>query len=330
MDAERIDLLVRVASMYFEQQLTQQQIAEQTGYSRSMISRMLTEAREQRLVEIRIHHPLERRGDLEQALLRECRLRAVRVLERGTLNYSAMTQHLGILAARLIEDMVQDGMTISVSWGRTVLEVVNAIRYRPLNDIHLVQMVGLLGTEDPLIDGNELARRLARVFGGRYSILPAPLIVENEATRDGLLEDPRIDRVLANAHHSTLALLGIGTLELAHCTLVHDGYMTQDQVNDLVRAGAIGDVCCIFFDEAGNLVDTPLARRVVGIGADTLRRIPAKVAVAGGQAKIAPILGAIRAGLVDVLVTDEVAAMGVLDGFRRQTRERTQANSKKA
>lgn len=299
--------------MYFEQAQTQQQIAERTGYSRSMISRMLTEARAQRLVEIRVHHPVERRSDLELELTRACGLRDARVLERGTLNLASMSRHLGLLAARMIEERVQDGMTISVSWGRTVLDMVNAIRHKPLQDIHVVQMVGLLGTEDPLIDGNELARMLARSFGGRYSILPAPLLVESEATRDGLLEDPRVHRVLDAARRSNLALLGIGTLELAHCTLVHDGYMTQDQVADLVRAGAIGDVCCIFFDADGRLVDTPLGRRVVGVDAETLRRIPAKIAVAGGQAKIDPIVGAMRAGLVDVLVTDDVAAVGVLN-----------------
>ncbi len=316
MENERLELLTRIASMYFEQGLTQKQIADLTGYSRSMVSRLLTEAREQQLVEIRVHHSLGRRHDLEIALQHTLGLRAARVLERGTLNYSTMTQHLGALSARLIEELVHDGMTIGVSWGRTVLETVNALRFQPLADIHVVQIVGLLGTEDPLIDGNEIARRLARAFNGRYSVLPAPLIVDSQATRDALLEDHRVRRVLDSARPAELALLGIGTLELAHCTLVHDGYMTEGQVHDLTATGAVGDICCTFFDSAGRILDTDLSRRVVAIDPPSLREIPTKVAVAGGQAKVAPILGAVLAGLVDILVTDEIAASGVLDEVR--------------
>lgn len=298
--------------MYFEQDLTQQEIARQTGYSRSMVSRMLTEARAQRLVEIRVRHPVERRQDLEQALLRAYGLTAARVLERGVLGRAAMSQQLGILAARMLEDKIHNGMTIGVSWGHALLKVVRAVRDKPLQDIHVVQLVGLLGSEDPLIDGNELARSLARSFGGRYSILPAPLIVENAATRDALLRDPRIHRVLTAARGANLALVGIGTLELAHCTLVHDGYMTREQVRELAQAGAVGDVCGIFFDPKGNLVETRIVHRVVGIRPEALRRIPAKIGVAGGRAKVVPMLGAIRAGLVDMLVTDDAAASGLL------------------
>lgn len=321
-DESRVELLIRIASMYFEQGLTQKDIADLTGYSRSMVSRLLAEAREQELVEIRIHHPIERRLDLEQALQERFDLKAVRVGARGMLDQTQMTMRLGALSARLVEELVTDGMVIGLSWGTTLRETIDALRPKAYSQTSVVQMVGLLSTNDPQIDGNELARRLARALGGRYSILPAPLIVDSEATRLALLEDQRVRRVLDMAQKAQLALLGIGTLELEDCTLLHDGFFDETQVAELVQAGAVGDVCCIFLNRNGGTVDTPLARRVVAIDRESLAAIPIKIGVAGGHSKILPILAAICAGLVNVLVTDEVAAVGLLDAASKASSRR--------
>lgn len=313
MDRDRLELLTRVASMYFEQGLTQKEIAERTGYSRSMISRLLAEAQEHEVVEIRVRHTLDRRTDLEDALRQRFGLKAVRVAARGLTDHDQMIARLGSLSARLLEEFVHDGMTIGVSWGTTLLETLNALPHRPLQDIHVVQMVGLLGTDDTQIDGNELARRLARAYNGRYAILPAPLLVDSDATRQALMENERVRRVLQMAAKAELALFGVGTLTLEDCTLYHDGFFSKEQVGDLTTAGAVGDICCIFLNGRGEIVETPLTRRVVTIEHETLLGIPTKIGVAGGHTKIAPMLAAICGGLINALVTDEVGAIGVLD-----------------
>lgn len=312
MDGEHLELLARIASLYFEDGLTQAQIADQTGYSRSMVSRLLTEAREQGVVEIRINHPLERRPDLEKALQECFGLKMARVLARGTLGYEHMLRRLGALAARLVEELMADNMTLGVSWGRAVFETVNALRTKPYSGVHVVQIMGSLGTPDPNIDGPELARRMARTFGGRYSILPAPLYVESEITRDALLQDRRVQDVLDHASLMQMTLMGIGTMEPERSGIVRAGYLTVDQINELAQAGAVGDVCAIHFDLQGRLVDAPLTRCVVSIDPKMLVTIPTRVGVAGGQSKVLPIIGATRAGLVNVLVTDDVAATEVL------------------
>jgi deoxyribonucleoside regulator len=313
MESSRIELLTNISSMYFIEGLTQKKIADKTGYSRSMVSRLLTEAQEQELVEVRIHHPLERCRDLEQELQKHFGLKMARVLSFAAMKHYRSSQPLGMLAARIVEEQVHDNMTIGVSWGGAVLSTINAQHSRVLSNIRVVQMVGLLGLSDPQIDGHELARRLACAFTGTYSILPAPLFVKDEATRLALLSHPLIQTVLESAKHADLALLGVGTLELDHCTLYHNGYLSKESVHELTEAGAVGDVCCNFLDVNGNSVDVPLARRVVGIGRDELANISTKLVVAAGAPKIKPILAAMRAGLVNILVTDEIAASGILE-----------------
>ncbi len=313
MENQRLELLARIAGLYYEDGLTQSQIAEQTGYSRSAISRLLTEAREQGVVEIRVHHPLERRQDLEQALLERLPLKTVRVLKRGLLNHAQMLRRLGALAAPLVDELIGDNATVGISWGTGLAELVNALRSRPLTGIHVVQIIGLIGTSElPEIDNPELTQRLARTLGGRYSILPAPLLVDSETTREALRHDYRVQRVLSQARHMEVALLGIGAVEPQYSTLVRAGYLSLEQAAELARAGAVGDVSAIYFDRFGHIVDIPLTRRIITIDPAALAAIPNKVGIAGGQAKPLPILGAVRAGLVNVLITDDVAAGGVL------------------
>jgi len=311
-DIERQELLATIASLYFEENLTQTGIAKRTGYSRSMVSRLLTEARRQGIVNIVIRHPLARRTDLEEALQSAFGLKEVRVLERGALGYETMLQRLGKLGARWVEAFVEEPITVGISWGTGLSALIQALSPQKQIDIHVSQVIGALGTSDPTIDGFELARKLARKFGGQYEILPAPLVVESESIQKGLTQDRRVRRVLSRADQMDLVLVGIGTLDPKRSSLVRSGFLTMRQLNELESVGAVGDVCAIHFDIHGKIVDTPLTRRVVGIQYETLKRIPARLGISGGREKALSILGALRAGMVNVLITDDVAASGVL------------------
>lgn len=317
---ERLELLARISELYYEDRLTQEQIAAQTGYSRSMVSRFLTEARDQQVVEIKVHHPLERRRDMEDLLQNLLGLKVVQVLARGTLNYIQMLRRLGVLAARFVEDLIFDNATIGVSWGEAISETITALRPRTRTGIHVVQMIGSLGPPNPEIDGPELARRLARTLGGQYSTFPVPLFVDSEMTRQMLMNDTRVQRVVEHFKDVDLALLGVGTVESERSSLLRGNYLAEAQLLGLQQAGAVGDVAVIHFDLQGQVVDIPLARQVMGIDAATLLERPLRVGVAGGQFKSKPILGASRAGFINMLITDEVAASGVLQLLQAEGR----------
>lgn len=317
MEIDRLELLANIAGWYFEENLTQTEIARRTGYSPSMISRLLTEARSAGVVEIRIHHPIQRRTDLEQELHRRLGLKQVRVVACSRMEQSQLLRRLGNMAARVVEEYAHDNMTIGVSWGSAVYETVTAMRMRSDRGINVLLMLGSLDTENPEISGPMVTQQMARALMGRYSILPAPLMVDSESTRKSLLEDSRVRRVMQQFRHIELALVGVGSNEPEHSALLNAGYLTLEQSKELARAGVVGDVCAIFFDGNGKLVDTPVARCVVGISATDLAAIPIIVGVAGGESKIVPIIGASYAGLVNVLVTDDVTAQGILDHLDR-------------
>ncbi len=317
MERVNIDLLARIASMYYEEDMTQAHIARETGYSRSMISRYLKEAKRLGIVEIRVHHPLARCPNLEKRLRERFGLRHVRVLARSLDDYQRTLSNVGALAAHLVEELVADESIIGMSWGTGLAEMVSACRPQFRKGLTVVQIIGAVGASNPAIDGAELARELARKFGGSYTTLPAPLFVESEAMCQALKRSRQVQDVFDLATHMDMALVGVGTIEQEFASLVRSGYLTPSQLREFAKAGAVGDVCTLHFDIDGRLIDIPLQRRLVTIDPETLRKTPIRLGIAAGRAKAKPILGALRAGLINALVTDEIAASLVLQFIER-------------
>jgi len=66
------------------------------------------------------------------------------------------------------------------------------------------------------------------------------------------------------------------------------------------------------FDSDGRFVCAELRDRTIAFDARELDRVPVRIGVAGGPAKVRPILGALRGAMLTVLVTDEPTAEAVL------------------
>lgn len=313
LNEDRFNLLVRVASMYYEDGMTQREISTRLGYSRSAISRLLTEAHNAGIVEIRVHYPLRRDTEMERALASRYNLQDVRVLASTALPYSKMLRRIGEQGARLVEQRVEPDSVVGVSWGTSVYEVAHALRPPHYPGVTVVQLIGALGTPDPQIDGPELARWFAQLYGARYHTLPAPLIVDSPAVRDALMMDRHVRDVLQMARKASVAVVGIGTVDPEMSSVVRAGYLTAGEMRSVASTGVVGDVCAHHFDIHGDLLDIDLARRVVSIQPDVLREMPYVLGVAGGELKAPAILGALRSRLINALVTDSEAARLVLD-----------------
>jgi deoxyribonucleoside regulator len=309
---DRRELLAQAANLYFEDGLNQGDIAEQLGVSRASVSRLLAEARQLGVVEIRINFPLTRNSELESALAEQFGLSMVYVLSTKSILPEHILGRLGRLASQHLQARLQPGMIVALSWGTAVFETVQAMRRRAVDGLQVVQVIGAAGSGNPRIDGPDLARELAERLNGEYHYLHAPLLVENSFVRDTLLNDPRMQRTLELARKANVALVGIGSTQPEISPLVRAGYLTSAQGEELARLGAVGDFCGYHIDQQGELVDSPVNQRVVGITLSDLREIPLVIGVAGGAIKAPTMLGVLRGELIDVLVTDDQAAQEVL------------------
>ena len=316
---DRTELLAQVASLYYEDALTQDEIARRIGTSRSTISRMLQDAREAGVVEITVHYPWKTVPEMEDALRGRFGLREARVLQGRAKPYEEVLRGLGALAARYLESILHESTILGISWGVAVHSTVRALRPERRLPVTVVQMVGAVGEGDPLIDGPELARLLAGVYGGQYRYLHAPLLVEDAHARDVLLQQARIRETMALARQADVALVGIGAPGTDVYSLLRAGYVDEEAMAGLRAQGVVGDICARHYDAQGRELDINLNHRIVGIELESLHGIDQVVGVAGGEAKAAAILGALRGGHLNALVTDDAAAGRILrmvDGSR--------------
>ena len=310
---ERLEYLGQIAAWYYEDDLDQVDIGRRIGKSRSMVSRLLQEAREEGLVQVRVRYPLRRNTILESELVETFRLENAWVLA-GTedLEYDAMLRRLGRLASRALERRLHSRMRVTVGWGASLHHVTRAMPEIQLDDVMVLQVMGTVGDGDPAIDGADLARRLATRLNGDFRSLSAPLFVDREGTAQSLLKDRTIAATLEMAKTAQVAITGIGSIDSSLSGLRRAGYFSDSELEDLRRVGVVGDLMGYLMDEEGTVLDIPQNRRVVAMRPEDLAAVDTVIAIAGGAAKAAAILAALRASYVDVLVTDTAAAEALL------------------
>lgn len=317
-DGER-DLLIEAATLYYEEGLTQAEIGQRLSTSRSTVSRLLRDARAQGIVHITINYPWARNSRLEARLKQTFELRDARVLRAAGMSVDDVLEGIGTLAARYLQNVIHEDMVLGVSYGRSIAATIRHLQPQRELPLVVVQLLGALGSDNPLIEGADLARNLAAKYGASYRYLYAPLVVEDARTRDLFMQEPLVQDVLAVGRESDIALVGIGALGDEAPSLIWRGYLAATDLARLQRMGAVGNMCAQFFDAHGRMLDTDLNRRSISIGLDGLATCQLVVAAAGGRKKAPAILGALRGGYVDVLISDDQAIEEVLALHERTT-----------
>jgi DNA-binding transcriptional regulator LsrR (DeoR family) len=288
------------ARLYYDENLTQQEIAQRLRVSRSTVSRLLQLARDSGVVRIEVLPPstaADLGGELAAALgLR----RAVVVpgLARGGDVHALVEPALAELARLALAP----GDVLAVSWGRTMWEIARAQRLPELHGVRVVPAIGALDETDVRFQTNEIARRVANAAGAELSLLPVPAL-PSPPLRRSLLADPEIAARLALWDGLSAALVGIGRapgeLRAAPAHVIANLERLRP---------AVGDVVARHFDLDGAPVEVPDEERLLGVSREQLRGARTVLAVAAGREKARSIVGAARAGLIDVLVTDAAAA----------------------
>ena len=311
--------LAEVARLYYLKNLTQEHVADRMGISRSKVSRMLKEARDRGLVEIKIHAPLtaatELQGELGERLgLRECLVLADPRAEAEALTPADRVGRLAALGARYLQENVADGGVVGVSWSSTVHHLVSSGYLQEKPDTTAVQLMGSIGGSIAELDGVSITSRLADALGGRAHYLHAPMLVADAVVRDGLLRDPHISKTLEVARGADTMVVSVGTID-RRSGQYRTGYLDDGDLGRIRDAGAVGDICGSYFSREGEPVELEMNRRTIAIGFEEMRAIPNKVGVSGGPSKAVPNIGAVRAGLLNVLITDEPTARKMLDAL---------------
>jgi DNA-binding transcriptional regulator LsrR (DeoR family) len=300
-----VDSVYQAARMYYVEEATQVEIASRLGVSRPTVSRLVAEARRLGLVRIEVTDPyhdenIELGAKLKSALgLQDVWLSA-------TTHATTLGDNLSEAVASALANMsLKAGDVLLVSSGRTMHEVAQG-PLPPLPGVQLAPTVGGLTEPSPWFQTNEITLRAAERSGGFPSFLFAQALPSVDMRRS-LDDDPAFQHVVGLWETARGALLGIGAPTVTRDTISRFIPVAEGSFDD-----AVGDVCLNFFDAAGDALEFPGSDRVVRTSRAVLQHIPHAVGVAVGPEKVPSILGAVRARLVNELVTDTVTARALL------------------
>ncbi len=303
--------LVEVARAYYLENQTQAEIARSLGLSRSLISRYLATARELGIVQINIAAPEWTFDALAHALRgRYPHLKAVIVAPTFSDDPDAQRAMIGRFAANYLADTVQPGMRLALGCGRTLRATVDALPKRTIADVIVVQAMGSIGHEAHQIDYNEVARHAAEAWSGQAYYLSAPAILGAGSAAEFVAANPTLQSSLAVTNSADVYVVGLGTLE-SDQLYARVGLIRDYELDDL-RGRAVGDICGRFFDIDGREQPTAFGERIVGIELERLRAAKLSVGVAGGDDKVAALLGALRGRYLNVLISDERTIQALL------------------
>lgn len=308
---DELRLMTKVARLYYEQDLRQSRIAENLHLSQSTVSRLLKRAEQEQIVRVTVSVPPGVYTDLEEALIATFGLHDAVVADcvRDDDDES-VERDIGRAAAYYLETTLNQGECIGISsWSSTILAMVNAMQQipRPI-DARVIQILGGAGEPQAKVHAAYLAGRLAELVRGKVTFLPAPGLVDSAEVRQVLLNDSSIREVIKLFDAITLALVGIGTVEPSPLLASSGNIFSNEELATLRENGAVGDILYRFYDAEGNLVQTPLAKRVTGMDHDQLRRVKRVVGIAGGARKFDAIRGALNGKLINTLITDRFTA----------------------
>ncbi|WP_127841891.1 sugar-binding transcriptional regulator [Actinomyces wuliandei] len=306
-----IELLLRVSRMYYEEQLTQAEIARRVGYSRATVSRMLTRARETGIVTISISHPLERILSVERGLRQALPLQVVRVTPVHDDN---ILDAIGRGAAELLTDTITDGQVVAVGNGRSVAATARHLRPVPRPGCTIVQLLGSVPGGLPAWgrDAPTVCSRIAQRLGAKTARMAVPLMVDDPALLQPLMREEKVATVLALAARADVALVGVAGIEAHGAGNILAEYLTAE-VREAIRAGgATGHILDHHFDARGRHVPTPLTARTLALPLRDLKKIPLVIGVAAGSDKVEAVVSAVRGGILSGLVTDDETASSIL------------------
>jgi len=312
-----LELMVSVARMYYQRGLKQEEIARRVKVSRASVSLLLAEARRRGIVEITIRNPLEDHAELSRKLAAEFGLQRCVVAPTSIRETDILIDLTASRAAEIFDEEARSGDTVGIAWGRTCYSFMD--RYQARGFLHGMQVLPMIGGSNRNLARyqlNEMVRSFAEKLQATPSFIHAPALAASREDYDLYMGSSSMRTVRETWSRIDLAVVSVGSPPVSQ---EFDGSrVLPRRATTAPDALPIGDICARYFDVRGRFVDDELSGRIIGISVESLRRIPKILCVVGGLEKAYSLLGALKTGLITILVTDETTATAVLSARREE------------
>ncbi len=307
-DKNKRDLIYKIARDYYQKNYTQQEVADKFGLSRIMVSRLLAKAIDEKIVEIRLNIPDNSCFEIERQIEEKYGLTEAIVVTCKKADNKEILNKLAVAAVDFLFRNLQGNETISISWGFSLLAMVNAMPQRNYPELLITQLIGGLGYPEEHMSGTELVRRMSNSLNAGAVLLNSPGIVKEKDLCIALKNEPQVNLALEKAKKSDIAFVGIGHFRHDAALRKSDMIFSPDDLKFLDKHGAVGDISLRFFNKNGEFIPGIIDERIVGLSVEEIKNIPRVVGIAGGKQKLQTIRASLKTKMLDVLITDNKTA----------------------
>lgn len=309
-DADR-SLAVRAAWLHYIGGLTQTKVAKRLGVTSVKAHRLIAKAVAEGAVKVTIEGDIIGCIELENQLSTRFDLDTCEVAPDLGENGLPL-RALGLTGAVRLRRWLESGeeKTIGIGHGRTLAEAVRTMSRLETHGLRFVSLLGGL-TRNFSANPHDVMHLLAEKTGAQALVMPVPFFANTAEDREVLLSQRGVAEVFQIAENAPLKIVGIGTVELG-TQLVTSGMIEPGEIEEISKAGGVGEMLGHFFDSDGNNLETPLTSRTLAVSLNE-KRTDRIVALAGGEEKLEALRAVLKSGRLAGLITDERTAKALLE-----------------
>lgn len=302
-------LLVKIATLYYQDNKKQSEIAASLNLSQSFVSRALTRCQKEGVVKISVVQPTSVFITLEKMIEERYGLRQVIVVDAGDDPSDLQIKNaIGSAAAHYLETRLRSGNIVGISsWSSSIRSMVDAMHPQTNQASAVIQLLGGVGPNGN-VQATLLTQQLASQLDCSCWLLPSQSIEHSVEDRARLSNTPEVSAVIEKFSEVDVAIVGIGELEPSQLLKNSGNYYNEEMLRLLASRGAVGDICLHYFDACGRAVLSKDEDPVIGMELEQLAACPLVIALAGGEKKHQAIYGALQGKYVNVLITDFATA----------------------
>jgi DNA-binding transcriptional regulator LsrR (DeoR family) len=309
-ERSRLDEAARAGWLYYIAGHTQDEIAKRLKVSRATVQRLVALCLNERLITFRLEHPITACMDLAKRLTERFALRTCEVVPTDPASPTAAAG-IAERAASLLETTLRrsEAVIVAIGTGRAMRAAVEQVPPIDRPDHQLVSLVSNISTDGSATFFDTVGR-LAELTKARHYPTPLPVMMASEAERDRMLQMGPMRKVRALAERADLRLMGVGQMD-RNAQFHVDGFITREELNELIRLGAVGELTGWAYDAKGRFLRGGTNRRLTSLPHPAPARA-LTIAAALGPAKVPAIRAALVGGLINGLITDEATARALL------------------
>ena len=309
-------LLYRIANYYYNDGLTQDEIARIESFSRPHVSRLLDRAKEVGIVKIEVVMPdILSTESLAEKLKTALGLKDAAVCPDPSGSNNEISFEIAQYATNILDGFLEDASFVGLGWGYTMYQTARMINHKIKKEgLTFVPLVGLSNLNSRYFMNNNIVNLFAENTDSNGYYSSVPLLQDRRKLTD--LEEKSFNELKKQWNRIDAAIISVGGTPTND--IVRDDPMYTEFKEYISHTDVAGNVITHYFDAKGKILDSDISKYFFTATYDIskLKKLKTSICLAGGPQKVDAIIMFAKMGFFNKLITDENTARAIIEKLK--------------